>query len=124
MDPEAEKPKGVPIDGIFYGGRDSDTSLPIVEALTWEHGVFLGAIIESETTAATLGKQGVRIHDPMDNLDFISIPFANYIENHLYFKRDLMKIPKIFATNYFLKDEQGNFMTPKTYKLLPSKVKP
>lgn len=118
MDPEAENPKGVPIDGIFYGGRDSDTSLPIVEALTWEHGVFLGAIIESETTAATLGKQGVRIHDPMANLDFISIPFANYIENHLYFKRDLMKIPKIFATNYFLKDEQGNFITPKTYKLL------
>jgi phosphoenolpyruvate carboxykinase (GTP) len=54
----------------------------------------------------------------MANLDFISIPFANYIENHLYFKRDLMKIPKIFATNYFLKDEQGNFITPKTYKLL------
>ncbi len=118
VDPEAENPEGVPIDAFLYGGRDSDTSLPIVESLTWEHGVFLGAIVESETTAATLGKQGVRKHNPMANLDFISIPFAQYLENHLSFKEGLYKIPKIFATNYFLKDEQGNFMTPKAYNLL------
>lgn len=65
-----------------------------------------------------MGKQGVRNHDPVVNLDFIFIPFTNYIEKYLYFKRDLKKISKIFAINYFLKDGQGNFMIPKTYKLL------
>lgn len=118
IDSEAENPAGVPIDGFFYGGRDSDTSLPIVESGTWEHGVFMGAILESETTAATLGKQGVREHDPMAILDFLSIPFADYIERHFSFKDSLKRIPKIFATNYFLKDEKGNFMTPKVYNLL------
>ena len=116
IDVEAENPKGVPIDGFFYGGRDSDTTLPIVESLSWEHGVFLGATLESETTAATLGKQGVRRHDPMANLDFISVPFATYLENHLSFKQGLTRLPKIFATNYFLKDEQGLFLNDKMDK--------
>ena len=94
IDPEAENPEGVVIDGFFYGGRDSDTSVPIVESLSWEHGVFLGAILESETTAATLGKQGVRRHDPMANLDFISIPFLDYVNNHLAFKEGLKEFLK------------------------------
>jgi len=118
LDPEAENPEGVPIAAFLYGGRDSDTTLPIVESLTWEHGVFLGAILESKTTAATLGKQGVRKHDPMANLDFISVPFSTYLKDHLSFQNNLQKVPKIFATNYFLKDEQGNYMTPKVYNLL------
>jgi phosphoenolpyruvate carboxykinase (GTP) len=113
---EAENPKGVPIDGFLYGGRDSDTTLPVVESLSWEHGVFLGATLESETTAATLGKQGVRRHDPMANLDFISVPFATYLENHLSFNEGLTRLPKIFATNYFLKDEQGYFSMIKWIK--------
>ncbi|HOR43145.1 MAG TPA: phosphoenolpyruvate carboxykinase domain-containing protein, partial [Atribacterota bacterium] len=62
--------------------------------------------------------QGVREHDPMAILDFLSIPFADYIERHFSFKDSLKRIPKIFATNYFLKDEKGNFMTPKVYNLL------
>jgi phosphoenolpyruvate carboxykinase (GTP) len=116
IDPEAENPKGVPIDGFLYGGRDSDTTLPVVESLSWEHGVFLGATLESETTAATLGKQGVRRHDPMANLDFISVPFATYLENHLSFQKGLARVPKIFATNYFLKNEQGLFLNDKMDK--------
>jgi phosphoenolpyruvate carboxykinase (GTP) len=116
IDPEAENPKGVPIDGFLYGGRDSDTTLPVVESLSWEHGVFLGATLESETTAATLGKQGVRRHDPMANLDFISVPFATYLENHLSFQKGLTRAPKIFATNYFLKNEQGLFLNDKMDK--------
>ena len=116
IDVEAENPKGVPIDGFLYGGRDSDTTLPVVESLSWEHGVFLGATLESETTAATLGKQGVRRHDPMANLDFISVPFAIYLENHLSFQKGLTRAPKIFATNYFLKNEQGLFLNDKMDK--------
>jgi phosphoenolpyruvate carboxykinase (GTP) len=118
IDPEAEDPEGVPIAAFLYGGRDSDTSLPIVESLAWEHGVFIGATVESETTAATLGQQGIRKHNPMANLDFISVPFATYLENHISFQNNLKRIPRIFATNYFLKDEQGNFITPKVYNLL------
>jgi len=118
IDPEAENPEGVPVDGFVYGGRDSDTSMPIVESLDWNHGVFIGATIESETTAATLGKQGVRKHNPMANLDFISIPFADYIKNHVSFKENLTRVPKIYATNYFLKDEQGHFLNAKIDKVV------
>ena len=118
IDPEADNPKGVPVDGFVYGGRDSDTTIPIVESLDWNHGVFIGATVESETTAATLGKQGVRKHNPMANLDFISIPFADYIKNHLSFKDNLTRMPKIFATNYFLKDEQGDFLNAKIDKMV------
>ena len=118
IDPKANDPAGVPIKGIIYGGRDSDTTVPIVESISWEHGVFLGAIVESETTAATLGAQGVRKHNPMANLDFISVPFMTYIKNHLKFKDGLKEIPKIYAVNYFLKDENGNYLTGKTYNKL------
>lgn len=101
---------------IFYGGRDSDTTIPITESLTWAHGVFLGATVESETTAATLGARGVRKYNPMANLDFISVPLGTYIENHLKFTKDLKVIPKIYATNYFLKDETGKYLNGKMDK--------
>ncbi len=118
IDSQAENPQGVPIDGFIYGGRDSDTTIPIVESLNWDHGVFLGATVESETTAATLGKQGIRKHNPMANLDFISVPFSTYIENHFNFKNNLRRTPKIFTTNYFLKDKQGNFLNEKIDKIV------
>ncbi|PKP57016.1 phosphoenolpyruvate carboxykinase (GTP) [Candidatus Atribacteria bacterium HGW-Atribacteria-1] len=118
IDPKADDPAGVPIKAIIYGGRDSDITVPIAESLTWEHGVFLGAIVESETTSATIGAQGVRKHNPMANLDFISVPFMTYIKNHFRFKNDLKEVPKIYAVNYFLKDENGNYLTGKTYNKL------
>src|SRR5665648_563022 len=116
IDAKANDPDGVPIKAIFYGGRDSDTTIPIVESLTWAHGVFLGATVESETTAATLGARGVRKHNPMANLDFISVPFGTYIENHLKFADELKETPKIYATNYFLKDEAGKYLNSKLDK--------
>ena len=61
----ADAPEGVTIEGLVYGGRDSDTTVPVVEALDWVHGVVMGSTIESETTAATLGVEGVRKHNPM-----------------------------------------------------------
>jgi phosphoenolpyruvate carboxykinase (GTP) len=115
VNPELENPNGVPISGIIYGGRDSDTNPPVLQSLDWPHGVFIGAILESETTAATLGKAGVRKHDPMANIDFLVIPLGVYIQNHLEFGEVLDKEPLIFATNYFLK-EDGKFLNTKLDK--------
>ena len=116
IDSRANDPGGVPVKAIFYGGRDSDTTVPIVESLTWAHGVFLGATVESETTAATLGARGVRKYNPMANLDFISVPLGIYIKNHLKFAKNLKVIPKIFTTNYFLKDDAGKYLNGKMDK--------
>jgi len=109
-DPFLHKPEGIPVIGIFYGGRDSDTMPPVVESFDWEHGVFLGATIESETTSATLGTEGVRTQQPMANLDFIVVPLGKYIENHQKFGKRLTYCPKVFATNYFLKSKEGKYL--------------
>ena len=114
-DPKADSPEGVPVSGIIYGGRDSSTSVPVLQSLNWGHGVFIGAAIESETTAATLGAEGEVKHSPMSNMDFLVIPLSLYIKNHLKFGNDLTKVPSIFSTNYFLK-ENGNFLNDKTDK--------
>ena len=115
VDLELNNPNGVPISGIVYGGRDSDTNPPVLQSLSWSHGVYIGAALESETTAATLRKAGVRKHDPMANLDFLTIPLGTYIKNHLKFGEALDKTPKIFATNYFLKENE-NFLNRKVDK--------
>ena len=116
-DSELDNPEGVVIGGIIYGGRDSDTKVPVEESFDWTHGVItMGAALESETTAATLGKEGVRKINPMSNLDFLSIPIGKYITNHLNFGRGLKNPPPIFSVNYFLKDANGKFMNDKTDK--------
>ena len=109
-DENRDAPEGVPIEGVFYGGRDSDTNVPIAESLTWEQGVFMGATIESETTSATLGAVGQRKSSPMANMDFVIVPLARYLGNHLAFGRRLQKTPRVFATNYFLKNETGKYL--------------
>ena len=112
VDPMLEDKRGVKVSGIIYGGRDSDTWPPVFESFDWAHGVItIGASLESETTAATLGEVGVRKFNPMANLDFLSIPIGKYIRNHLEFAKELKEIPKIFGVNYFLKDEKGEFVT-------------
>jgi phosphoenolpyruvate carboxykinase (GTP) len=114
-DPNLHNPDGVPISGIIYGGRDSDTSVPVFQSLSWEHGVYVGATIESETTSATLGKEGVREFSPMANLDFLVVPIGKYIQNHIKFGKKLKKAPLIFATNYFIK-ENSEFLNEKIDK--------
>lgn len=116
IDKAIDDPNGAKVSGIIYGGRDSDTTVPIVESLSWEHGVFIGATIESETTAATLGKEGVRVHNPMANLDFISVPLGTYIQNHLNFGKKLDKAPTVYGTNYFLKNAKGQYTNTKLDK--------
>ena len=114
-DENADNPEGVPIRGFLYGGRDSDTSVPVLQSLSWAHGVFLGAAIESETTATAIGATGARKHNPMSNIEFLVVPLSVYINNHLSFGDNLDEPPLIFATNYFLKKE-GKFLNEKVDK--------
>ena len=117
LDPTLHDPEGVEVGGMVYGGRDSDTWVPIEESFDWTHGIITkGASLESETTAATLGQEGVRKFNLMSNLDFLSIPISKYIQANLDFARDLKRTPLIFSVNYFLKDKAGNFLNEKTDK--------
>jgi phosphoenolpyruvate carboxykinase (GTP) len=116
-DPAIDDPKGLPIGGMIYGGRDSDTWVPVEESFDWEHGIITkGASLESETTAATLGREGVRKFNPMSNLDFLSIPIGRYVAACLAFGEGLSQPPLIYSVNYFLKDKAGNFLNAKTHK--------
>ena len=116
-DEDLDNPLGVPLSGVIYGGRDSDTWVPVQQSFDWAHGVItMGASLESETTAAILGKEGVRKFNVMSNLDFLSIPISRYIKNHLDFVRDIENPPLIFAVNYFLKNKSGKYITGMDYK--------
>ena len=93
------------LGGVVFGGRDADTWVPVRESFDWNHGVItMGASIESETTAAAIGKEGQRVFNIMSNMEFLSIPIPKYLEDYLAFGKGLKKAPKIFACNYFLKD--------------------
>ena len=117
VDPSLHDPQGVEVSGIIYGGRDSDTSVPVEEVFDWTHGIITkGACLESETTAATLGKEGVRVFNPMSNLDFLSIPIGRYIDDNLKFGSDVKNPPKIFSVNYFIRDKNGKFLNHKNDK--------
>jgi len=117
VDPTLHDPAGVEVSGFLYGGRDSDTSVPVEESFDWTHGlVTKGACLESETTAATLGKEGVRVFNPMSNLDFLSIPIGRYIEDNLKFGNSVKNSPKIFSVNYFLRGKNGEWLNHKNDK--------
>jgi len=107
----ADAPEGVPLGAIVYGGRDSDTLVPVEQAFDWAEGIITkGASLESETTAATLGKEGVRTFNIMSNMDFVSIPLGQYIQNNLDFTKDIEKPPLVFSVNYFLKGKDGKYL--------------
>lgn len=111
MDANLENPLGVKVEGFVYGGRDSDTSVPVEEAFSWQHGIITkAASLESETTAATLGQEGVRVFNPMSNMDFLSIPLGKYLNMNLEFGRKLAEPPLVFSVNYFLKDKENRFL--------------
>ena len=114
-DKNIDNPDGVPITGFVYGGRDSDTSVPVLQSLSWAHGVFIGAALESEVAFGTTEKEGTKKHNPMSNIEFLTVPIGVYIKNHLKFGEDLDKEPLIFATNYFLQ-ENGKFLNEKVDK--------
>ncbi|MEF8879165.1 MAG: phosphoenolpyruvate carboxykinase (GTP) [Candidatus Thermoplasmatota archaeon] len=116
--PKLHDPKGVEVDGFIYGGRDSDTSVPVKEAFDWTHGIVMyGACLESETTAATLGKEGERAFSPMSNLDFLSLPIGRYVQNNLDFGNQIDNPPSVFGVNYFIRDQETNeFLNAKNDK--------
>jgi phosphoenolpyruvate carboxykinase (GTP) len=114
-----DDPEGVQLGGIVYGGRDSDTWVPVEQAFNWSEGIILkGAALESETTAATLGAEGVRTFNLMSNLDFLSIPLGRYIRNNLDFEKDIENPPLVFSVNYFLKDKKGKYLNGMGDKLV------
>ncbi len=119
MDPMMDDPQGVPVGGIIYGGRDSDTWVPVEQAFNWTEGIILkGASLESETTAATLGQEGVRSFNLMSNLDFLSIPLGRYIRNNLEFVRGVENPPLVFSVNYFLRGKDGKYLNGMADKLV------
>lgn len=117
LDPAWDDKNGVNVGGVLYGGRDSDTSVPVEESFDWADGIIMKACtLESETTSATLGQEGVRVPQPMANMDFVSYPMGKYIANNLAFTKDIKKVPGVFSTNYFLKDANGEFCNSKLAK--------
>lgn len=112
-----EDKNGVKVEGILYGGRDSDTTVPVEESPNWKDGILLKACtLESETTSATLGAEGVRKPSPMANLDFVSYPLGQYTMNNIKFGESVKDAPKIFSNNYFLRGADGKFVTSKLAK--------
>ena len=109
-DPELDNPLGVELRGVIYGGRDVKAYVPVQQSFGWEHGIIAyGASLETETTFATIGQEGVPEINMMSIQDFISIPLGQNIRNNLEFGRKLKKPPVIFGVNYFLKDN-GKFV--------------
>ena len=108
----AEAPEGVPISAIVFGGRRKKLAPLVYQAKNWKHGVFIGAGMASETTAAATGEKGILRRDPMAMLPFCGYNFGDYWSHWLSFDKKTNNLPKIFHVNWFRQNDEGMFLWP------------